>query len=77
MLVTITEAKKSLSKLIDKALSGEKITITKHGKPLIVLMPHSKLVKRSGGQLKGILSISNDFDSSLPRNTLNSFYLTQ
>jgi prevent-host-death family protein len=37
--VSIAEAKDQLSRLIDQALAGEKITITRYGKPMVTLTP--------------------------------------
>ncbi len=36
---SIAKAKDNLSKLIDEALAGEEVTITRHGKPVIELRP--------------------------------------
>ena len=36
---SIAQAKDQLSRLIDKALSGEIVTITRHGKPVVSLTP--------------------------------------
>jgi prevent-host-death family protein len=46
MTITMTDyplvkAKEQLSRLIDKALAGEEITITRHGKPVVELRPRS------------------------------------
>jgi prevent-host-death family protein len=38
-IYSIVEAKDQLSKLIDEALSGEPVTITRHGKPVVSLLP--------------------------------------
>jgi len=35
----VAEAKNNLSKLIDLALKGEKVTITRHGAPVVELRP--------------------------------------
>ncbi len=37
--VSLAEAKNQLSRLIDQALAGEKITITRYGKPMVTLTP--------------------------------------
>ena len=37
----LAKAKEQLSRLIDKALAGEEITITRHGKPVVDLRPRS------------------------------------
>jgi prevent-host-death family protein len=36
---SIGQAKAQLSKLIDNALNGEQVTITRHGKPVVELRP--------------------------------------
>ena len=73
--VNIYEAKKIFSRLIHEALKGEEIVIAKSGHPLIRLVPYAEeLPKRVGGQLKGILKISDDFDDPLPESVLKSFY---
>ena len=36
---SIAKAKDNLSKLIDEALAGEAVTITRHGKPVVELRP--------------------------------------
>ncbi len=66
--INITEAKTHLSKLVEKALSGEEIIIGKRNKPLVRLSPlvSSGKKKRSGGQWKNRVIISGDFDD-LPK----------
>ena len=36
---SIAKAKDNLSKLIDEALAGQEVTITRHGKPVVDLRP--------------------------------------
>ena len=36
---SVAQAKDHLSKLIDEALAGEEVTITRHGKPVVELRP--------------------------------------
>lgn len=36
---SVAEAKNSLSELIDRALEGEGVVITRHGKPVVELKP--------------------------------------
>jgi len=75
MIVNIHEAKANFSKLINRALDGEEIIITKDGSPLITLTPYNhEISKRKGGQFNGIIQIADDFDAALPNNILNSFY---
>ncbi len=67
-IINITEAKTHLSKLVEKALSGEEIIIGKRNKPLVRLSPllKSGKKKRNGGQWKNRVIISDDFDD-LPK----------
>ena len=39
---SVAEAKNSLSSLIDRALAGEDIVITRHGQPVVELRPVSR-----------------------------------
>ncbi len=38
----VAEAKAHLSKLIEKALAGEEVVISKHGKPMVKLIPYER-----------------------------------
>jgi prevent-host-death family protein len=64
-LVTMNEAKKQLSKLIDQAAKGEPFIIARRGKPSVkvtaVEMPNPAKVRRLGF-MKGQISIPEDFD---------------
>lgn len=74
-IVNIHEAKTRFSMLINKALNGEEIIITKSGKPVAKLLPYSNdLPPREGGQFKGLLEIANDFDDPLSEHELEQFY---
>jgi prevent-host-death family protein len=68
-------AKIHFSKLINRALKGEEIIISRSGEPLIRLVPYSReeSVRRSG-QLKGLMKISDDFDAPLPGDMIKLFY---
>jgi len=74
MLVNIHDAKTRFSKLINQALQGEEIVIARDGKPLIRLVPFSEEPQiRRGGQFKGLIQISDDFDAPLPSDILKFF----
>ena len=63
--VNIHEAKTNLSKLIEKAVTGESFVIAKSGKPMVLVsayVPPADPVKRQGF-LKGRVEIPEDFDS--------------
>jgi prevent-host-death family protein len=75
MIVNIHEAKTHFSKYIQDALIGKEVIIAKGGKPLIKLVPYNvSTEERVGGQLKGLIEISDDFDAPLPTEILKQFY---
>ena len=65
MDVGIKEAKTELSRLIKAALSGEPVTITHRGKPLVKLIPAASAedVNRGYGSLRGVLRLPEGWDS--------------
>jgi antitoxin (DNA-binding transcriptional repressor) of toxin-antitoxin stability system len=66
--VTIHEAKTHLSRLIQEALNGQEIVITKGRKPLVRLdvLPEARAERRLDGA-KGVVEfVSEDFDAALP-----------
>jgi prevent-host-death family protein len=74
-MINIHEAKTHLSKCINQALQGDEVIIAKGGKPLIRLIPYTEETQvRRGGQFKGLIQISDDFDAPLPDEILKQFY---
>lgn len=62
-LVNIHNAKTNLSKLIEKVLAGEDVTLAKAGKPVAKIVAYKEKVKpRKLGLLKGKIWISDDFN---------------
>jgi len=45
---SVAEANNTLSSLLDKAMAGEEVIITRHGKPIVEFKPVSTPDKRSG-----------------------------
>jgi len=43
---SVAEAKNKLSKLIDRALKGENVVITRHGQPVVEMKPVTKPARR-------------------------------
>lgn len=75
MLVNIHDAKTHFSKLVNQVLKGEEIIIARGGKPLIRLTPYTEEPQtRRGGQFRGLINISEDFDAPLPEDMLKQFY---
>jgi prevent-host-death family protein len=63
--VTIHEAKAKLSELIEAALSGEEVIISRRKTPLVKIIPlTSSSSKRSLGSAKGLMQIADDFDET-------------
>ncbi len=75
MLVNIHDAKTHFSKLINQVLKGDEIIVARDGKPLVRLVPYTEETSvRRGGQFKGLIHISDDFDAPLPDDILKQFY---
>ncbi len=65
MKVSVYEAKSKLSQMINKALEGEEVVITRNGEDTVKLTPVPK--KRSWiGMWEGKIKIHEDFDDPLP-----------
>ncbi len=74
MAVNIHEAKTHFSKLIERVLQGEEITIAKGGKPVARLVPAEKAkARRVAGSARGLVKIRADFDAPLRKKLLRAF----
>lgn len=72
--VNIHEAKTGLSKLIERAESGEEVTIARAGRPVAKLVPLAKARgRRRLGLLDGKFRIPEDFNAPLPESVLRAF----
>jgi prevent-host-death family protein len=71
----ITVAQTNLSKLVDRAATGEEIIIARAGKPKAKLVPYqpARKKRRFGQNLLGITYIADDFDRPLPPELQNYF----
>lgn len=63
--ITLAEASKNLPELIEAAISGEEIVITKDNQPVVTLTPVSPKRRSLFGSAKGLITISDDFDEPL------------
>ena len=61
-LVNLYDAKTQLSRLIDRATSGEEILIGRSGKALVSLVPVEDALPREPGLLKGLVIPDALFD---------------
>jgi prevent-host-death family protein len=82
--VSIREAKNRLTELARRVEAGERVTVTRHGKPAFDLVPHqqkcgidweageaylrSKGIERKPGE--SLFTIAPDFDDPLPEDFL-------
>ena len=64
--VTLDKAQTNLSNLIDDAIKGKEVVITKDSKPLVKLIPVSQAKAQPVfGSTKGMISMSDNFDATL------------
>ncbi|MBD1907977.1 type II toxin-antitoxin system Phd/YefM family antitoxin [Funiculus sociatus GB2-A5] len=64
--INLDEASKHLPDLIEAALRGEEIVITKDDQPVVKLTPVSPAKGRPQfGSAKGLVTISEDFDDPI------------
>jgi prevent-host-death family protein len=67
------EAARCLSDLLQRAISGEEIVITRAGGPVARLVPVEPKPQRVLGQDEGLFKVPEDFDAPLPPEVLASF----
>lgn len=65
MKVSIYEAKSKLSQMINAALEGEEVVITRNGKDTVKLTPVKKKKSDWIGMYEGQIVIHDDFDEPL------------
>ena len=72
--MTIHQAKANLSRLIQKASSGEEVIISRGSKPVARLVPIGLTNgKRQPGSLKGKLFVRREFFEALPAHELSAW----
>jgi prevent-host-death family protein len=73
MMTNIHQAKSQLSRLIERAVAGEEVIISKAGKPVAKLVPYAQKKRpRRLGLLKDKIRIARDFDE-LPEELAAAF----
>ena len=74
MKVTVSAAKTQLSQLINRAIAGEEVINTRHGRPVAKLVGAETMsAARKLGLMHGRIRIGEDFDAPLPEALLRSF----
>ena len=73
--VNIHEAKTHLSRLLERVEQGEEIILARAGKPIarLVRFEQPKRPNRVGGQWRGKIRMSDDFDAPLPEEIEKAF----
>ena len=72
--VNIHEAKTHFSQILNRVGSGEAVIIAKAGKPIALIVPIKKEIKkRKPGSAKGRVIIKDSFFDPLPENILIEF----
>ena len=75
VITNISEAKATLSKLIEQVLNGQEVIIGKAGKPVAKIVPYTQDTsprKLGAGQWQGKIWMADDFDD-LPDDVLSLF----
>ena len=73
--ISVYNARAEFSRLIERALAGEEIVITRRGKPAVRLVPVEEARKpRKPGALKGLFEVPDEFFEPLPHDVLEAFY---
>lgn len=72
--VSLYQAKTQLSRLVDRAATGEEIVIAKSGRPRARLMPlEDTRPLRVPGKGKGQWRVAKNFDAPLPDDLMRDF----
>lgn len=61
-IVSVYEAKTQLSALIDEVLAGGEVVITRHGKPVVEIVPSRQMGKVQLGAFSHLAEDFEDFD---------------
>ena len=70
---SVTEAKATLSSLIEKVVAGQEVIISRSNKPVAMLTAYRKPKKtRKPGALRGRIRLAKDFDE-LPSDIASAF----
>ena len=73
--ISVYHARAEFSRLIERALGGEEIVITRRGKPAVRLVPvEQDQPRRKPGALKGKLTVPESFFDPLPDEIIDAFY---
>jgi prevent-host-death family protein len=64
--IDVNQVKQQLPELIEQAMGGDEVIITKSGKPVVRLVAITKRMdQRQFGSARGLIEMSDDFDEPL------------
>jgi prevent-host-death family protein len=69
-IVNMHEAKTTLSQLVEQAENGEEILLARAGEPVARIVALKAGARRTLGQWRGRVEMSDDFDAPLPAGDL-------
>jgi prevent-host-death family protein len=73
--ISVSQAWAELSRLIERALAGEEIVITRRGKPTVRPLPVEQAQpRRKPGALKELFTVPASFFDPLPDDIIDAFY---
>ncbi len=73
MKVNIHSAKTQLSRLIERAQTGEEVIIAKAGKPVVKLVPVEERSKREFGSAAGLITFEEGWDAPMTDEEMERF----
>jgi prevent-host-death family protein len=65
-IVNMHEAKTTLSQLVEQVENGEEVLLARAGKPVARIVPIKTTGRRTIGQWRGRVRMTDDFDAPLP-----------
>lgn len=72
--ISVYDARAAFSRLIERALAGEEIVITRSGRPVVRLVPFQAApTRREPGALKGLFEVTDTFFEPLPEELMEAF----
>jgi len=62
---SVAEAKNQLSELIERALKGEEVVITRHGRPVAQIVPAPQRREVKLGGMKDVIQLPPGWDTAI------------
>jgi prevent-host-death family protein len=72
-VLSVSDARANLARLVEEAAAGEEIILTRAGKPMARIVPLGPATARVRGVWRGRGQLGEDFDAPLPDALLDAF----